>query len=77
MLNEAEQAQKFNDTARIIGTVFYHPTLKDLPWDRMVAAGYSYHWAGENIAAASTAPENAASAAASVTSRLSSPASRR
>lgn len=27
------------------------------PWDRMVAAGYSYSWAGENIAAGYQTPE--------------------
>ena len=32
-----EQRQKFQETARTFGQTFYHPTMKDLDWDRISA----------------------------------------
>lgn len=32
-----EAAQKFNDAARMLGRLFYHPTMKDLDWASLAA----------------------------------------
>jgi hypothetical protein len=37
--------------ATVPGSAYYNPTTQPEPWDRMAAEGYSYNWAGENIAA--------------------------
>ena len=39
------------------GSLYYNPTTQPNPWDRMAAEGYSYNYAGENIAAGYTSSE--------------------
>jgi len=40
------------------GSLYYNPTTQPLPWDRMVAEGYSWNNAAENIAAGYTGAES-------------------
>jgi hypothetical protein len=45
--------------ATVPGSAYYNPTNQPNPWDRMQAEGYSWNYAGENIAAGYSGAEAA------------------
>jgi hypothetical protein len=45
--------------ATVTGSAYYNPVTQPNPWDRMVAEGYSWNNAGENIAAGYSGAESA------------------
>src|SRR5262245_3826196 len=51
--HQSEDMAKANlfQHATVPGSLFYNPVTQPNPWDRMVAEGYSWNNAGENIAA--------------------------
>src|SRR5947207_1839072 len=51
--HQSEDMAKVNlfQHATVPGSLYYNPTNQPNPWDRMVAEGYSWNSAGENIAA--------------------------
>jgi len=51
--HQSEDMAKHNvfQHATVSGSAYYDPTTQPNPWDRMKAEGYSFNYAGENIAA--------------------------
>src|SRR5258708_10992983 len=59
--NQSEYMAKANlfEHATVPGSLYYNPVTQPNPWDRMSAEGYSWYYAGENIAAGYSGAESA------------------
>jgi uncharacterized protein YkwD len=59
--HQSEDMAKVNlfQHATVPGSLYYNPITQPNPWDRMAAEGYSWNYAGENIAAGYSGSEAA------------------